>query len=104
MQSALPQLEQRATSLVGISVDEASASRLLAQKLGLGFSLLHDEDARVADSYGVRMATEALAIPSVFVITPDGTIAWRHVGETVPDRPAPDAVLAAIDALGAAPR
>jgi peroxiredoxin len=104
MQRALPQLEQRATSLVGISVDEASASRLLTQRLGLGFPLLHDEAGRVADSYGVRMATEAFAIPSVFVIAPDGTIAWRHVGETVPDRPAPDAVLAAIDALGAAAR
>ena len=45
------------------------------------------------------MAREEIAIPSVFVITPAGTIAWRHVGETVPDRPTPQAVLEAIDGL-----
>jgi peroxiredoxin len=101
IQRALPQLERRSASLVAISVDEAPESRLMRRELGLSFPLLHDEAARVADSYGVRMPLEELAIPAVFVVAPDGTIAWRHIGESVPDRPTPDAVLAAIDAIGA---
>lgn len=101
MQRAVPQLEQRAASLIGISTDEAAESRLMRRELALTFPLLHDDAAHVADTYGVRMAVEELAIPSVFVVAPDGTIAWRHVGEYVPDRPTPEAVLAAIDALGA---
>lgn len=82
---------------MGISVDEAAESQLLRRALGLQFALLHDEDAEIAAAYGVRMVGESMAIPSVFVVTPGGAIVWRHVGETVPDRPAPDAVLAAID-------
>lgn len=38
------------------------------------------------------MLGEELAIPSTFVVRQDGTIAWRHVGETVPDRPPVDVV------------
>ncbi len=100
LQAALPELRERAASLVGISTDEAPESRLMARQLGLTFPLLHDEAAVVADSYGVRMSIEELAIPSVFVIAKDGTIAWRHVGEYVPDRPTPEKVLGAIDAIG----
>lgn len=99
LQKRLPELRERSASIVGISTDEAPESRFLRLQLKLDFPLLHDEAARVADAYGVRMKIEELAIPSVFVIDRDGGIAWRHVGEYVPDRPTPDAVLAALDAL-----
>jgi len=78
-------------------VDEAAESQLLRRALGLQFALLHDENAELAAAFGVRMVGESMAIPSVFVVTQGGAIVWRHVGENVPDRPAPDAVLAAID-------
>lgn len=48
---------------------------------------MSDPQATIAQAYGVVMLGEALAIPSTFVLRQDGTIAWRHVGETVPDRP-----------------
>jgi thioredoxin-dependent peroxiredoxin len=99
LQEVMPQLRERGASMVGISVDDAQESRLFRAAAGLEFPLLSDEGGRVADAYGVLMAREEIAIPSVFVIAPAGTIAWRHVGETVPDRPTPEAVLAAIDAL-----
>jgi len=35
-----------------------------------------------------------IAVPSVFVLRPDRTIAWSKVGESVTDRPAVDEVLA----------
>lgn len=96
LQQRLPDIRERSASLVGISTDEAPESRFLRAQLKLEFPLLHDESARVADAYGVRMRIEELAIPSVFVIDRDGAIAWRHIGEYVPDRPTPDAVLAAL--------
>lgn len=99
LQKRLPEIRARSAAIVGISSDEAPESRLLRASLKLDFALLHDEAARVADAYGVRMAVEEIAIPSVFVIDREGGIAWRHIGEYVPDRPTPDAVLAALDAL-----
>lgn len=54
--------------------------------------MLTDPQAKVAEAYGVVMLGEELAIPSTFVVRQDGTIAWRHVGETVPDRPPVDVV------------
>ncbi len=97
LQKILPQLRARGASVVGISVDEAPESRILRATLGLEFPLLHDEEAAVAAAYGTRMASELLAIPSVFVVGSSGVIVWRHIGEYVPDRPTADAVLAAVD-------
>ncbi|MFO0633057.1 MAG: peroxiredoxin family protein [Nannocystaceae bacterium] len=101
LQRALPELERRGATLVGISADEAPESVAFASAHNLTFSLLHDPRSEVASRYGVRMDREAIAIPSVFVLAQDGRIAWRHVGETVPDRPTPEAVLAALDAMAA---
>ena len=98
LQQRIAEIRARSATLVAISTDEAPESRFLKLQLRLDFPLLHDEAARVADAYGVRMAIEELAIPSVFVVDRDGAIAWRHVGEYVPDRPTPDAVLAALGA------
>lgn len=68
-------------------MDLAPESKLLARQLGIEFPLLSDPDAKVAEAWGVAMLGEELAIPATFVVGPDGTIAWRHVGERVPDRP-----------------
>jgi len=59
--------------------------------------LLHDPEAAVADSYGVKMLEMPMAIPAVFVVAQDRTILWKHIGEHVPDRPTVDAILAALD-------
>ena len=95
----MPKLRERSAAMVAISVDDPQESRLFRASAGLEFPLLTDDGGRVASLYGVLMTREEIAIPSVFVIAPAGTIAWRHIGETVPDRPTPEAVLAAIDAL-----
>lgn len=96
LQKVLPQLEAKGATVVGISVDEAPESKMLRGALNLTFPLLHDEDANVAAAYGVRMRGQSMAIPSVFVVTGDGAIVWRHVGEYVPDRPTAESVLDAV--------
>lgn len=96
LQSILPQLTAAGATVVGISVDEVPESKMLRGALNLTFALLHDENADLAAAYGVRMRGESMAIPSVFVVTQDGVIVWRHVGENVPDRPTSEEVLDAV--------
>ncbi|MCA9653024.1 MAG: peroxiredoxin family protein [Myxococcales bacterium] len=80
-------LESEGIGLAAISVDSPEDSAALATRLGVEFPLLSDPDARVIESYGVKMEGESLAVPATFVVRPDRTIAWEYVGDTVPDRP-----------------
>jgi peroxiredoxin len=100
LQDIASELEAHRASVVAISVDHAEASKLLAEELGLRFPLLADPKAAVIERYGVRMAHEELAVPAVFVVRTDGTIAWRHVSEHTPDRPTNDTVLDVLEKLG----
>jgi peroxiredoxin len=58
------------------------------------FPLLSDADLKVASSYGVAMQGRDIAVPSVFVVRKDRSIAWKKVGEDMTDRPATSDVLA----------
>jgi peroxiredoxin len=87
--------------MVAISVDSPAESTTLAEKLGTRYPLLSDADLHVALAYGVAMKGRDIAVPSVFVVRPDRTIAWTKVGESVTDRPTPDAVLAQVRAATA---
>ena len=79
--------------LVAISVDPADDSSKLAADLGLHFPLLSDADLRVASAYGVAMQGRDIAVPSVFVVRRDRTIAWKKIGEDMADRPSASEVL-----------
>jgi peroxiredoxin len=70
----------------------------MATELGLHFPLLSDPDLRVASAYGVAMKGRDIAVPSLFVVKTDRTIAFRKVGENVGDRPTPDEVVAQVQA------
>lgn len=85
--------------MAAISVDDPADSRALAESLGLPFPLLSDPEARVIAEYGVQMEGQVLAVPATFVVRPDRTIAWRYVGEAVPDRPAADVVRDEVERL-----
>ena len=80
-------------AIVGISVDSVEDSARLAEQLELGFPLASDPRREAITAYGVAMEGEPLAVPATFVVRPDRTIAWRHVGETMTDRPASAHVL-----------
>jgi len=87
-------------SIVGISRDSAEDSERFAERLGLDFPLLSDPDLAIAKAYEV--ADPEVAIPSVFVIRQDGTVAWSYVGERMSDRPASQMVLEALDGITSA--
>lgn len=81
-----------------ISVDELADSQALMKRLNLTYPLGIDSDLRTIRAYGVEMVGKAIAVPSTFVVRPsDGKIMYRHVGETIFDRPALQAIFAAVD-------
>lgn len=90
--------------IVAISVDPAADSSKLAADLGLHFPLLSDADLHAASAYGVAMQGRDIAVPSVFVVRRDRTIAWKKVGEDVTDRPSAAEVLEQARKAGATGR
>jgi peroxiredoxin len=82
--------------LLAISVDPVPRSRALAEELRLPFPLLADEDVTVTHAYGVFDEDNDVAWPAIFVVAPDGTVAWREVSESYKIRPPPPRILAAL--------
>lgn len=93
------ELAAQGVGLAAISVDDVADSRALAESLELPFPLLSDPEARVIAAYGVQMEGQVLAVPATFVVRPDRTIAWRYVGDAVPDRPPLDVVRQELERL-----
>ena len=72
----------------------------MKQMLAAGFPILSDENTQVAREYGVyNLLQDGVAAPATFVLMPDKTIAWSHVGADIMDRPSPDQILAEVDRL-----
>ena len=64
------------------------------------FPILADPDRETTRSYGVfDLLGDGVATPSTFIIEPDGSVGWRHVGNDITDRPAIRAILDALDGL-----
>lgn len=93
LQEIASELQAHGASVVAISVDHSEESRLLVKELGLGFPVLSDPKATVIERYGIRMVHDELAVPAVFVVRSDGTIAWRFVATRAAERPTNETVL-----------
>ncbi len=84
-------------ALVGISIDDVEAARQMAAAVGADYPLLADPTHHVADAYGVfNLLGDGVATPSVFVVKPDRTIHWSHIGRSISDRPSTTDILTRI--------
>ena len=82
--------------MVGVSVDPVPNNAAMVDKLLLPFPLLADTEGEVIRRYGVWNDGEGgIAKPSLFLVRPDGSVAFRYVGEDFADRPADDELFAA---------
>lgn len=80
-------LEARGVVVLGVSRDSVSSHQRFAQKYGLPFTLLADENGTVTEQYGVwgertlYGKTMMSVLRTTFYIQPDGTIGhvWEHV-------------------------
>ena len=74
--------------VVGICVDSVEQNQAMVEKLLLPFPILSDPDSRVIREYGVLNHEEAdIAKPSLFLVRPDGSIAFTYIGVDFADRP-----------------
>lgn len=91
----MSEFKKAGVAIVAISVDTAEESKPVIKSLGLSFPMLSDANLVVARAYGVVDEENGMAWPAVFVVAPDGRIAWRSLSETYKIRPEVADILAA---------
>ncbi len=75
-------------------MDGIVSAAQMAAYAGAQFPVLSDPDGKVVRDFGVyNLLGDGLAAPATFIVRTDMTIAWRHIGEDVSDRPTPDDIL-----------
>jgi peroxiredoxin len=86
--------------LVGISVDSVWCHRAYREQRKLWFPLLADFEPKgeVSRRYGVYRSAEGVSERALFVLRPDGVIAWRYVSP-VDVNPGADGILDALERL-----
>ena len=95
-----PEFLERNVSLAAISTDDMADALRMVELTGAEFAILSDENAEVASAYGVyNLLNDGVATPSAVIVSPEGDIEWKYVGESISDRPTPDAILAQVDRL-----
>jgi peroxiredoxin Q/BCP len=103
VQDHLPDYERAGVVVLGASPDPVKAVAKFADKYGLGFPLLADEDHAVAEAYGVWGEKSMYGRKyrgvqrTTYVIGPDGIVA--HVIPKVTPKTHDDEVLAALNEL-----
>jgi peroxiredoxin len=87
--------------VVAVCVDSVADNRRVVEQLGLEFPILADESRSAVGDYGVLhlgggIGGRDIARPAVFLISPDGTITWRHLPDNWRIRIRPDDLLAVL--------
>jgi peroxiredoxin len=87
-------------------VDSPEESRKLCQSRGYSFPFLSDPNAAVIGQYGVLHPKGGedgrdIARPAEFLVDATGTVRWVNLTDDIRVRARPEAVLNAIDRLGA---
>jgi peroxiredoxin len=88
--------------LVGISVDGVWCHRAYREHRKLYFPLLADFEPKgeMSRRYGAYRAGDGTSERALFVLRPDGVIAWRYVSP-IEVNPGADGILDALEHLGA---
>jgi peroxiredoxin len=94
------EFDHYSAQLVGISVDSVWCHRAYREHRNLGFPLLADFEPKgeVARCYDVYRTAEGVAERALFVLRPDGVIAWRYVSP-INVNPGADGILDALEHL-----
>lgn len=86
--------------LAAISVDTVEQNAAMVEKLALPFPVLADPAGEVIRLYGVWTDGEGgIARPSLFLVRPDGSVAFSYIGHDFADRPRDEDLFAAASAM-----
>lgn len=77
-QDELASFRNLGAEIWGISRQNSTSHERFARSKSLGFPLLADEKGDVVNAYGVGLMGMGTR-RSIFIVDPDGRIAWRHV-------------------------
>jgi peroxiredoxin len=94
--------------VAGVVVDPPATNADLARQAGLAYPILSDPELRTIDAYGLRHEHAGpegadVARSASVLIDADGVVRWTFVTTNIRVRPTPDEVIAAVDAVCAAP-
>ena len=97
-QQILPEFQKYHAQLIGISVDGVWCHIAFAKDRKLQFPLLSDFEpkGRVSRNYGAYRKSDGFSERALFVIDPDGVIAWSHVSP-VGVNPGANGILCALE-------
>ncbi|WP_340158588.1 peroxiredoxin-like family protein [uncultured Maribacter sp.] len=120
LQAKLPEIQSLGATLVAISPEVPDASMTKNEISEMDFTVLSDQDAKVASKYGVAWEVPeflldhmrvdrnldlkqvnngngtALPIPATFIIGTDGAIQWSYVNVDYRTRSEPDEIVEAL--------
>ena len=98
-QEVLGEIEERRTSLVGISVDGTFCHAAFRDKLGLTMPLLSDfhPKGQVARAFGALIEERGHANRSLVLIDGEGTVAWSYAAPTPLEIPGANLIFDALD-------
>ncbi|HEY2717289.1 MAG TPA: redoxin domain-containing protein [Solirubrobacterales bacterium] len=97
-QEVKPQLAERETELVGISVDSSYAHKAFQEKLGIDTTLLSDFEPKgeVARAYGSYIDAAGIANRTLVLVDENGVVAWTHESPSPGEFPGADVVLGGV--------
>ena len=82
LQNQYAAFKEAGAEVVALAVASAASVQSWCQAGGISYPMLADPDHRVSEAYGVyNRLGDGLAAPAVFVIEPDGRVAWNHVSQ-----------------------
>ena len=100
-------IRARGYEIAVVTYDPVETLALFAERRDIDIALLSDPDSAAIDAFGLRNENYAdnpkvygVPHPVVFVVSPDGEIQAKLYQESYKDRPAIEAILDEIDALG----
>lgn len=100
LQDSVRQFESRGASLIAVSADSLEDARAMVERLELTYAVASNTELDVIDAYGVRHEGRDIAVPATFVLSGEGKVIYRRVGETVSDRPESELLLDVLDGGG----
>ena len=99
-QEVLPQIEERGTALLGISVDNTWTHKAFREHLGVEIPLLADfhPKGEVARTYGAYLEDYGTSNRSLVLVDEEGVVAWVHESPTPLEIPGANLIFDALEA------
>ena len=123
IQDSLKLIEETGAKVIAVSPEKPEYLDVMAQKTGADFTLLYDEDYKIADAYDVSFKPSAttlftyntilgaklkkthsddsqrLPIPATYIVAPNGKIVWRQFDPDYKNRSNVSDILKAVESI-----